>query len=99
MTPFDAKPGETIVGLGLDFRTRLADSETIAAAPTVVSDIAGLTISGQGYSGTIAVATVSIPVNQADGTVVLTYVVTGTAGNVRKGYRTIEVCSSIAGFR
>lgn len=91
MTPFITKPGETVVGLGIDFRSRLAVGETIAAVPTVTSDTAGIIISNQGYSGTVATAAIAIPANQADASVILTYVVTGSAGSVRKASRVVWV--------
>ena len=91
MTPFIVKPGEIIEGLGLDFDTRLTEGESIASVAVVVTSGTGLSIDGTGYSGTIAVAGVSVPVNQPDGDHTILYTVTGTAGSVRKAARTIWV--------
>jgi hypothetical protein len=91
MTPFVAKPGETIEGLGLDFDTRLTEGETISSVAAVVTSGTGLSITGTGYSGTIAVAVVAVPDNQPDGDHVILYTVTGTNGSVRKASRTVWV--------
>lgn len=89
MNPFPAKPGETISGVGLDFATRLAVGETLLSV--VVTPVAGVTVNASGVSGTIAAADISIAANQADADLALLYAVTGTAGSIRKGYRTIQV--------
>jgi hypothetical protein len=92
MTPFVAKPGETITGLGLDFSAYLADDETISDVTAAASN-AGLTVSGAGSSGTIAVAHVAVAANLADGEYRIDYTVTGSAGSVRKSYRRILVAA------
>jgi flavin-binding protein dodecin len=89
MQPFIVKPGETIVGLGLDFVNRLASEETIsevnASTPSAIS------IVGSSATGTKAAATISIPSGLSDSDLVVNFTVTGTAGSVRKGSRLIWV--------
>jgi hypothetical protein len=93
MNPFIVKPGETIIGLGIDFTNRLATSETIAGVPTVTAD-AGLTVSGQAYQGAIALANIAVGAAQADAALNVFYTVTGTSGSVRKGTRLVWVRSA-----
>lgn len=89
MTPFVAKPGETIKGLGFDFVRRLATGETVSAVTATCS--APLSVVSTGSSGTIAMVDVQVAANAADGDHDVTFSVTGSAGSVRKATRTILI--------
>lgn len=89
MTPFVAKAGETIKGLGFDFSTRLSSGETIASSAVVAGT--GLTINSTTNSGTQALADVSIAAGLADCDIDIEFTVTGSAGSVRKASRVVWV--------
>jgi len=89
MEPFIAKPGETIVGLGLDFTSRLATGETILTV--AVSAPTGISASATGHDGTKAYATLAIDAAAPDGDTTVTFTVTGTAGSIRIGSRTVTI--------
>lgn len=92
MEPFVAKPGETIVGLGFDFDTRLTGSETIGSGQATAS--APLVVETQTYTGTNAVADIAVPADAPDGDHTLEFEVTGTLGSTRKATRTIWIRSA-----
>lgn len=89
MSPFLIRPGETVVGIGVDFAGYLATGETIADVTVTAS--AGLTASDPQYSGTVATATATVAADQADTEVTITFRVTGTLGSVRYGARSIVI--------
>lgn len=89
MQPFTVKPGETIVGLGINFLARLDDGEVLQEVTVTAS--AGLSVIASSVSGTIATATVSCNANQADADLELYYSVAGNAGSIRKATRSILV--------
>ena len=89
MTPFVAKPGETIVGLGFDFVRRLAAGETLSLVSLSASG--DITAANGGANQTTATATVTVNPDAVDGDASITFTVTGSAGSVRKATRSILI--------
>ena len=89
MNSFEAKPGETIVGLGVDFATRLSAGEMLVSVTLEAED--GLTIVATSVVNTVANATIAVAVEQLDADLSITYTATGSAGSILKFSRRISV--------
>jgi hypothetical protein len=89
MNPFVIKPGETVVGLGINFATRLASGETLSNVAVTAS--AGITVVASSVDGTTAFANISVDSAQADADMFVQFTATGNAGSIRKGRREIIV--------
>lgn len=89
MIPFVAKPGETIIGLGFDFTTRLAQAESVSAVSATASS--PLSVTATASSGSIATATIVVDPAASDGDYPVLFAVTGSAGSVRKATRNVMV--------
>lgn len=89
MNPFVVKPGETVVGLGLNFVNRLAAGETIVDASAVAGS--GVVVENTTWQGSTVFAQVKVEANQVDGSSSVNFTVTGSAGSVRKGSRSVTI--------
>lgn len=89
ITPFVAKPGETITGFGFDFSRRLSQGETLVAATVVAASL--LVVSAESTSGAEATATITVPPDAVAGDYAVAFTVTGSLGSVRKATRTVMV--------
>jgi hypothetical protein len=87
MFSFSKQPGETIIGVGIDFSPRINASETLTVLTVTSVLLSGvetvgsaLTITNKAVSGSIAACTLSGGYDSC--TYKLTYRVTGTEGSV-----------------